>query len=115
MVGQVAISYDGETDTLTVTYELCGNFLLKEVHVHVGDDLPDTELSKLPKDKKGDYTVAPGQYGCGTHVDDDETCDFVFEENSSTATFTEVDEDFYVIAHAVVAGSDSDWSDGCTP
>ena len=109
LVGTVTISYDD--GTLIVTYNLCGNFDLEEVHIHVGDD---GVASKLPKDKKDVYTVAPGQFSCGNH-NDDGTCEYTFVGNIFEATFTDVDEAFYVIAHAVVAGSDSDWSNGCSP
>jgi hypothetical protein len=96
-VGNVTIDYSGGGN-LTVRYSVFDVFFLNEVHIHVDgrDKVPFVGSS---------YTVAPGQYGCGTHTDDAcsvsvNNTDYVFE-----ATFTDVPATFYVIAHAVVAGS----------
>jgi hypothetical protein len=101
LVGNVIIDYSATSDLLTVRYTLFEGFVLKQAHIHVdGEDNED----KVPLvDAK--YTVAPGQFGCGTHKDDSctvspESTDYVFE-----ATFTNVPATFYVIAHAEVAGS----------
>jgi hypothetical protein len=108
LVGNVIIEYsdtleDIFRDTrgdLTVRYTLFEGFVLNEVHIHV--DGPDNK-DKVPL-VDGSYTVAPGQFGCGTHKADScsvsESTDYVFE-----ATFKDVPAAFYVIAHAVVAGT----------
>jgi hypothetical protein len=100
LVGNVIVDYSATSD-LTVRYTLLQGFVLKEAHIHV--DGPDNE-DKVPL-VDASYTVAPGQFGCGTHNDDScsvspESTDYVFE-----ATFTNVPATFYVIAHAEVAGS----------
>jgi hypothetical protein len=95
-----------------VTYGVFGGFFLNEVHLHVGMDEGDNDKDKVPTDKNGLYTVSPGQYGCGTHTVD-EDYSIVPASNTETvfvATFDNVPEIFYVIAHAVVAGSSSAWS-----
>jgi hypothetical protein len=76
--------------------------LLEEVHLHVDEGFEN----KVPKDKTGLYTVAPGQFGLVVS----DVNDVFF-----TATFPDVAPTFYVIAHAVVAGSSSAWSNnpGC--
>lgn len=99
LVGNVIIEYS-DTSDVTVRYTLFPGFVLNEVHTHV--DGPFNE-DKVPF-VDGSYTVAPGQFGCGTHKADScsvsKSTDYVFE-----ATFTDVPPNFYVIAHAVVAGS----------
>jgi hypothetical protein len=104
-VGNVIIDYSA--GDLTVSYSVFEGVFLNEVHIHV--DGPDNG-DKVPF-VGGSYTVAPGQYGCGTHTDDScsvsvNNTDYVFE-----ATFTNVPATFYVIAHAVVAGSGLAFSD----
>jgi hypothetical protein len=105
----VNVTIDYLNGLLTVGYSVFDGFFLNEVHIHVDGQ------EKVPFDG-GSYTVdAPGQYGCGTHTDDSCTfsvnTDYVFE-----ATFTDVPATtFYVIAHAVVAGSSLAFSNnkGC--
>lgn len=77
-VGTVSVVY-GVDGYVTVTFNVAAPFLLKETHVYVG-------TAKFPKDKKGNNTVAPGQY---TH-------------GGPFPIGTQV----YVIAHAVVAVPD---------
>jgi hypothetical protein len=105
-VGNVNIDYSGTgagKGDLTVRYTVFDGFFLNEVHIHVDG------VDKVPK-VGGWYTVAPGQFGCGTHKNGScsvsaSNTNYVFE-----ATFTDVPQTFFVIAHAVVAGSESAFS-----
>jgi hypothetical protein len=108
VVGNVDIVYSG--GNLTVRYTVFDEFLLNEVHIHV--DGP-ANVNKVPS-IDGVYTVAPGQFGCGTHRTDDEDYCIVSPRNTDSvfeARFEDVPETFYVIAHAVVAGSSQAFSD----
>ncbi len=81
-VGTLTVVWDGTTDAVTVTYNLDVG-CLKEVHVYVGDDAPDT--------------IAPGQYGI---------IDSEFDDNTTYTTTVEDVEDtgggIWIVAHAVV-------------
>ena len=101
-VGNFDIVYSG--GNLTVKYTLFDEFSLDEVHLHVAG--PDN-VDKVPS-IDGVYTVAPGNFGCGTHHTDDEDYCIVSPSNTDSvfeARFGDVPETFYVIAHAMVAGS----------
>ena len=105
MVGNVSTVYSG--GKLTITYTVSDGFFLTEIHIHV--DGPDNE-KKVPL-IDGKYTVAPGQYGCGTHRTNEDSC--IVQQNTNSvfeASFEGVSNPFYVIAHAVVAGSDDAFS-----
>ncbi len=84
LVGNLTIDYDGST--ATVTYTMDAGWKMTNTQLYVGSD-------PLPIDKKGDYTVAPGQYPY-QHTGIDATSD----------TYTEVglSGDIYVVAHADV-------------
>ena len=73
LVGDVTVVY-GADGYVTVTYNVDPPYLLDETHVYAG-------YTPYPKDNKGKYTVAPGQY-----------------TNNSPFNGSQV----YVIAHAVV-------------
>ena len=71
LVGTVEIQY--ENGDVTVTYNIDSNYEVTETHTYAGNEM-------FPTNKKGRYTVAPGQYE--------------IKEN--------LEGDIYVIAHAVV-------------
>jgi len=71
LVGTATIDYSG--GTVTVDIELDGDYTLYESHIYAG-------TSEVPLDKKGNPTVAPGQY----YIEDD------------------LEGPIYVIVHAVV-------------
>lgn len=52
-VGTLDIDYQGST--LYLTFDMVDDNTLNEVHIYVGEEI-------LPRDKNGDFTVAPGQY-----------------------------------------------------
>jgi hypothetical protein len=79
LVGTVTVVYDGTN--VIVTYNVDAPYLLDETHVYAGYDM-------FPKDRKGNSTVAPGQY-----------------TNNSPFDGSQV----YVIAHAVVGIPDPDF------
>jgi hypothetical protein len=80
LVGSVTVVYDDD-GYVTVTYNVDAPYLLDETHVYAGYDM-------FPKDRKGNSTVAPGQY-----------------TNNSPFDGSQV----YVIAHAVVGIPDPDF------
>jgi len=107
-VGDVSYSYN--SGTLTVTYTLFVGFLLDSVHIHVGG--PES-TDRVPK-RGENPTVAPGAYGCGTEKKN--SCTVTESSNGTfTAVFMNVSDPFYIIAHAVVGGSDTAYNDnpGC--
>ena len=53
LVGTVTVNYDGST--AIVTFDADSPYSFKELHLYVGSD-------EVAKDKKGSYTVAPGQF-----------------------------------------------------
>ncbi len=55
LAGDLSVSY-ATNGSLNVTYATSGGWTLKETQLYVG-------AGKLPVDKNGRYTVAPGQYG----------------------------------------------------
>ncbi len=88
-VGTLTVVYDGDTDTVTVTYNLNpgSGYTMDTTHLYVGTE-------PLPRKKNGDYTTAPGQYG-NTHDLDAATTD--------TYVLGGFEGDpIYVVAHAVV-------------
>lgn len=81
LVGTLTIDYDGST--ATVTYMMDAGWTMGLAQLYVGSE-------PLPRDGKGDYTVAPGQYPYIHYVD------------GATHTFTVpgLSGDIYVVAHA---------------
>ncbi len=90
-VGTLKVTY-AEGD-VTVTYELFEGFYMTEVHIYVGND-------EIPKDRRGRYTVAPGQYTF--------TNDMLDNVSNFSETFEGFEGDIFIIAHAVVC-------EGCVP
>ncbi|MCO4763490.1 MAG: hypothetical protein KC502_18380 [Myxococcales bacterium] len=88
LVGKLNVDYDGST--VTATFATLSGFAMNEVHLYAGSD-------PLPKDKDGDYTVAPGQYTVVTEFDSDKT--------SYSADVATAGGAVYVTAHAVVCGA----------
>lgn len=89
-VGQVSFRYDHVAKTGTVRYVTYAPYVMQETHLYVGAE-------KYPLTKKGEETVAPGQYPFkhtglnGTNVD------VHYLEN-----IPDPGTGFYIIAHAVV-------------
>jgi hypothetical protein len=81
--GTVAFTYDGAN--AVTTYQTTAGFVLAETHLHVGTE-------PLPRDLRGDYTVAPGQY---PHAHD------LTAATGDTFTTTGLMGPVYVVAHAV--------------
>lgn len=80
LVGSVFVGYDGD-GYVTVEFDVFEDYVLEEYHVYVGTDM-------FPKDRRGNYTVAPGQYVNNSPFDG---------------------SDVYVIAHGVVGYPDPDF------
>jgi len=79
LVGSVTVNYDGTN--VTYNYNVVAPYLLDETHFYAG-------LAQYPTDKKGNPTVAPGQY-------------------TNNNPFN--GEDVFVIAHGVVGIPDPDF------
>ena len=93
LVGSLTIDYDAANDLVDVSYDLTGDFKLKEVHLYVGED-------KLALNNQGLYTLAPGQYPHIETFNDLTTNSYSF--NSISATGDEVNDQIYLVAHATV-------------
>lgn len=89
-VGRVYIEYNGSS--INVKYVMRGHYTMSEVHFYVGDD-------KVPTDKKGKYTVAPGKYTYKKELDAASTHEFTLDNINGTP---------YFISHAVVCGFDTE-------
>lgn len=89
LVGDLSVSYSG--GTATVTYQMDNPYVMDETHAFVGNEI-------LPRDSKGKYTVAPGQF---TSIHEHEGY-----LTTDSYTFTGLSGTIYVIAHAVVCGFD---------
>ena len=85
LVGTLTIDYDGST--ANVTYEMSAGNWMTGTHLYVGND-------HLPRDKKGNETVSPGQYPYKHDDLDNVTTD--------SYTVTGLSGNIYVVAHAVV-------------
>jgi len=84
-VGTLTIEYYGST--AIVTYTMYEGYTMDDTHLYVGTE-------PLPRDKKGKYTVSPGQYPYSHDLDN---------ATSDTYTITGLSGgDIYVVAHAVV-------------
>jgi hypothetical protein len=106
-VGNVDLVFSAST--LIVTYQVLDKFLMEGVHLHVGG----SNEEKVPS-VNDVYTVAPGQYGCGTHTDNEDYCVVSSSTNTKSvfqAMFVGVPETFYIIAHATVSGTSDAFSD----
>jgi len=80
LVGTLDVDYSG--GTCTVTYNIDGDFTLDETHLYVGNDI-------LAKDKKGNWTTAPGQFPYS---------------GETSFTIDGLSGEIYVVAHSVVCG-----------
>ncbi len=85
LVGMLTVNYDGST--AIVTYDMDEGNTMDATHLYVGTD-------ELPLNKKGNPTVAPGQYG-NTHDDLDGA-------TTDSYTITGLSGSIHVVAHAVV-------------
>lgn len=79
-VGTLDVDYYG--GTATVTYNIDADYTLEETHLYVGNEI-------LPRDKKGNYTTAPGQFPYS---------------GETSYTIDGLSGDIYVVAHSVVCG-----------
>lgn len=86
--GTITISYHGSS--ATITYTVTDPTLLMDVHLFVGEN-----GEMLPRDSKGKYTNAPGQF---PYAFDDGT----LNEGSWSITIDDLEGPIYVAAHAVV-------------
>ncbi|MCE4566928.1 T9SS type A sorting domain-containing protein, partial [Maribellus sp. CM-23] len=88
-VGTVQVTYDAAGSSLTVEYMIADGYAMSEAHTYVG-------CGMFPLQKKGKSyvpTVAPGQFTANSGS--------LEHSKNIVVTFTNVDENFYVIAHAV--------------
>ena len=85
LVGWLTVDYDGPT--AVVTYNMYEGNWMTATHLYVGNN-------RLPRNKKGQETVAPGQYPYGHDPLNNVTTD--------SYTVTGLSGDIYVVAHAVV-------------
>lgn len=85
LVGEVTIDYDGST--AVVSYQLYEGNWMTGTHLYVGNE-------RLPRDKKGNETVNPGQYPYKHDPLNNVTTD--------SYTVTGLSGDIYVVAHALV-------------
>lgn len=88
MVGSVTVNYDGVN--AVVSYQTNPPYTLSETHAYVGNEI-------LPKNKQGEFTVAPGQY---PQINDQ------MQENATSDTyqFDELTGEVYTVFHATVCG-----------
>jgi hypothetical protein len=98
LVGWLSVDYDGST--AIVTYNLYEGNYMTATHLYVGSD-------RLPKNKNGKETVAPGQYPYAHAPLDDVTTD--------SYTVTGLSGNIYIVAHADVCwrvNGGSSWNCG---
>ena len=88
-VGELTVDYDIDDDFYQVSWIVDAPFKFTGFHLHIGSE-------PLPRDRNGDYTVAPGQY---EHVIDLNGV----EVESRTINGT-MATPFYIVAHADVCG-----------
>ncbi len=84
LVGWLTVDYDGSE--AVVTYNMYEGNWMTATHLYVGNN-------RLPRNKKGQETVSPGQYPYKHDPLDDVTTD--------SYTVTGLSGDIYVVAHAV--------------
>ena len=86
LVGTLVVTYmDGEA---TFNYTLNSGFALTNVHLYAGNEV-------LYRNKKGEYSITPGQ---SPWVDED------LDLNTYEYTFSDLSGNIYIIAHATVCG-----------
>lgn len=94
LVGEVKVVYSGGTATVTYTTKgtnpVTGQpYTMVEAQAYAGGEV-------LPRNKQGDYTVAPGQYP--------KNAGELKNVTSTSFTFTGLSGPIHVVAHATVAG-----------
>lgn len=103
LVGQLALSFDGES--VVATYTACGDYLFAEAHLYVG-------ATPVPF-KKNKPTVAPGQFPWSATGLSDPVVQF-----GPVPVETDGEGGIFVVAHAVVVAPTGWWGDclerGCT-
>jgi len=87
LVGTVTLVYDGSK--ATVTYKLNSPYQLVEAHLYLGSEI-------LPRDNKGEYTIAPGKYGNIASGLNGAT-QYIFNVSGLSGQI-------YMVAHATVSG-----------
>lgn len=86
LVGELQVEYNGTS--ATVTYVMYEGFTMDETHLYIGNE-------PFARDKNGEFTVAPGQYGNIHDLED---------ASSDTFTISGLSGDIYIVAHAVACG-----------
>ena len=76
--------------TVTVSYTALPGFSFSEAQTYAGAEI-------LPRDRNGNYTVAPGQYTVVESLASGST--------SYTTSISGLSGDVYVVAHSVACGS----------
>lgn len=90
-VGILRVNYDEETGTAEIEFQMIDGFVLSETHLYIGND-------PYPTDKKGDPTVAPGQFPYQHELDG---------VDYDSYTINDLSGQIYIIAHGVVCVDDS--------
>ena len=96
LVGTLTVDYDATAGTAEVVYTMADGFVLNETHLYVGSD-------PLPLDKKGNPTVAPGQFPYKNSELDNASGD--------SYPVADLSGPIYVVAHGVVCGSGEEGDD----
>ena len=92
-VGDLKISYDIGTETLTVKYLMKEGYYLTETHFYIGKD-------RFPTDKDGNPSVSPGHYGNQHMLDKATNDEYIF--------YNIKPERYETIAHGVVCANTDD-------
>ena len=95
LVGSLTIIYDELTGTAEIGFEMLVGFVLSETHLYIGNE-------PYPTDKKGNPTVAPGQFPYKHELDG---------LASDSYTINDLSGEIYVIGHGVVCADDSNDDD----
>lgn len=83
VVGTLDVEYDGMT--ATVSFKSVDGFVLEEEHLFIGRE-------PVPRDGRGEHTVAPGQYPYTADLDD---------ADATSWTVDGLSGDIYIVYHAV--------------
>lgn len=87
LVGSLYVNHSGSD--VEVTYDISSPYVTEEIHLYVGDEI-------LPRDNRGRYTVAPGQYSI---VDTD-----LNDQHFNSYIINDISGGVYVVAHGVICG-----------
>ena len=96
LVGVLTINYDELTGIAEIGFEMLEGFVLSETHLYIGNE-------PYPTNKKGDPTVAPGQFPYQHELD---------EVAFDSYTINNLSGEIYVIGHGVVCADDNGGDDG---